>query len=465
MHSTLVESLLAAAKTDKGIIFVTSEKDEDILLYSVLLNNAKCILNRLREMNVEKGDEVVFQFWSLKKFICTYWACLLGGYVPVPLALSKQADGAQKLFNIWKQLDNPWLITDENKTLPLLASHAEPNSDDATLWKNSIAVRCLTPSFETFEYIANIELPVVDEEDIAFIQFSSGSTGTPKGVALTHANLLANINDLLGAVEINGNDVFLSWKPISHDFGMIAFHIAPVVAAVPQVRIPMETYLWSPVIWFQMVHKYRATILGSPNFGYRHFLKFYKRRSAKAFNWDLSCVKTIINGAESISASLCHEFLNEMEQYGLRAESMRPGYGLAEASLVVSLSNLGDGVREISVHREKMNMGEKVEILDAQNEHAVQLVDCGPMFPSTEVRITNAEREVLNDGVIGQIEIRGANVTSGYYNNADATAKAIDKDGWVNTEDLGFINNGRLVFATRIKEIIILGALTTSLTT
>ncbi|MBU2985630.1 amino acid adenylation domain-containing protein [Saccharophagus degradans] len=457
MHSTLVESLLAAAKTDKGIIFVTSEKDEDILLYSVLLNNAKCILNRLREMNVEKGDEVVFQFWSLKNFICTYWACLLGGYVPVPLALSKQADGAQKLFNIWKQLDNPWLITDENKTLPLLASHAEPNSDDANLWKSSIATRSLTPSFETFENIPNIELPVVDEEDIAFIQFSSGSTGTPKGVVLTHANLLANINDLLGAVEINGNDVFLSWKPISHDFGMIAFHIAPVVAAVPQVRIPMETYLWSPVIWFQMVHKYRATILGSPNFGYRHFLKFYKRRSAKAFNWDLSCVKTIINGAESISASLCHEFLNEMEQYGLRAESMRPGYGLAEASLVVSLSNLGDGVREISVHREKMNMGEKVEILDAQNEHAVQLVDCGPIFPSTEVRITNAEREVLNDGVIGQIEIRGANVTSGYYNNADATAKAIDKDGWVNTEDLGFINNGRLVFATRIKEMIILG--------
>lgn len=460
MHSTLVESLLAAAKTDKGIIFASSENDEDLLLYADLLAEAKRVFACLSELNVQKGDEVVFQFWSLKNFICTYWACLLGGYIPVPLALGKQYDGALKLFNVWQQLNSPWLVSDEEKTFTLLADHAEISIADAriaNLWKSDISTRLLTLEPKDNQKHLNIDFPSIYSNDVAFIQFSSGSTGSPKGVRLTHANLLTNIYDLLGAVEFNRDDVFLSWKPISHDFGMIAFHIAPVVAAAPQVRIPMETYLWSPIIWFQLTNKYRATILGSPNFGYRHFLKFYKRRNSRGLDWDLSCVKTIINGAESISAGLCREFLSEMAQYGLRAETMRPGYGLAEASLVVSLSNLGDGIRELSVHRQKMSIGEEIEILDATDRNAVTLVDCGPVFPSTEVRITSAIREPLLEGYVGQIEIRGGNVTDSYYNNASATAKAINEDGWVNTEDLGFIHNGRLFFANRIKEMIILG--------
>jgi len=457
MFTTLVDALLAAAKTDKGIYFIEADGSEDFLPYSELLCDATKYLASFRQMNVVKGDEVVFQFWTLKNFVRAYWACLLGGLVPVPLALAKQSDNANKLFNVWRRLNNPWLVTDDKKLIPLLQDFAEENDAELgskALWELSINPNCLFPNLEANH--SDIVIPAVSGDDIAFIQFSSGSTGEPKGVMLTHTNLLTNIEDLLQSLDCNANDVFLSWKPISHDFGMIAFHIAPVVAAVTQVRIPMETYLWSPVIWFQMVNKYRATVLGSPNFGYRHFLKLYKRRNSKDIDWDLSCVKAIINGAEPISAALCREFTDELQHYGLRPESMRPGYGLAEASLVVSLSHLGDGVIEHPLHREKLNMGDRAEFIDANDPNAVMLVDCGPVFPATEIRITDSDRNELQHGLIGEIEIRGNNVTQGYYNNSEATAQAVDREGWVATGDLGFIHNNRLVFASRLKEMIIL---------
>lgn len=159
--------------------------------------------------------------------------------------------------------------------------------------------------------------PVIHCKDIAFIQFSSGSTGDPKGVLLTHENLMHNIYDIISSNNVQDTDSFLSWKPISHDFGMICFHLTPIVAGLQQYRIPTNTFVWNPMCWFSAVNKYRATILGSPNFGFRHFLKRFKRDTAQAEQWDLSCVKIIFNAAELISTSLCEEFTKELGDWGL----------------------------------------------------------------------------------------------------------------------------------------------------
>lgn len=456
---TLNDALLASANTDKGIWFVTGFDEEQFFSYAELLNNAKACLAALQKNGIKPGDELVLQYTSLHKLLEAYWACLLGGIVPIPLEKGEKPDSGLKVLQVWKQLTNPYLATDNEKIYDKLEEHAatfDAELDALALWHGDIVPRSFNP--ETFPANASdAVLPEVTEQDIAFIQFSSGSTGSPKGVALTHKNLLVNIRDLFTAYHLQPGDVFCSWKPLTHDFGMIGFNLAPVVGQSTQIRIPTDSYIWSPALWMHAANKHRAAVLGSPNFGYRHFLKLYNRRKKQEWDWDLSCVKVVINGAEPISAKLCDEFMQEMAQFNLHNKAMRPGYGLAEASLIVSSCEPLDGVIEHCVHREYLHIGDQIKLLDDTDPNAVRLVDCGKIFPSTEVRITDNNRQPLPDGVVGQLEIRGGNVTSRYYNNVAATERAINSDGWLNTEDLAFFTNGRLVFASRIKEMIIIG--------
>lgn len=465
MFHTLVDALRNSAKGEKGIVLLKAMDNEQFLSYADLLRDASNYLWALQHQGVNAGDELILQFESHLELMTAYWACLLGGIVPIPLSFADQPDDAQKLLHVWGKLTRPRIASDQPRLPELLCKHAKKiDESDATNHFETLVNDIITPAIfyptDTLNQHSNSAteptLHDVTPDDIAFIQFSSGSTGSPKGVVLTHHNLLTNCLDILQTMESGDDDVFVSWKPLSHDFGMISFHVTPLVGNVQQIRIPTEVYIWSPAIWFFAVDKYRGTILGSPNFGYRHFLKLYKRRKKDGWDWDLSCVKSIINGAEPISAALCDEFLTEMEQYGMNRGAMRPAYGLAEGSLLVTVTPPNGGVKEIAVHRDALNIGAPVQMLEAENPEATVLVDCGEPVPSTEIRIVDDNKNVLPENHVGYVEIRGGNVTKGYYHDPEKTAEAISADGWLNTEDLGFMNNGRVVFASRHKELIIL---------
>ncbi|MCO7224345.1 non-ribosomal peptide synthetase/type I polyketide synthase [Pleionea sp. CnH1-48] len=462
MTKTLNDALIESAKTDKGIHFY-GIGEESFLSYADLLSGAKKYLCAFQQRGVKQGDEIVLQFDALSEFLQAYWACLLGGIIPIPLAYASLADNAHKIFSVWGILNSPWLASDDEALYDKLLAHADTfNGElDATeLFYQKIRSQCFVPSRLMNEDVdSDLLLPKVSPEDIAFIQFSSGSTGTPKGVVLTHANLLVNIDDILVGTDQHQEDVFLSWKPKSHDFGMIAFHLAPIVAQVTQVHIPTKAYIWSPAIWFQAVDKFRATILGCPNFGYQHFLKLYKRRRKQEWNWDLSCIRMIINGAEPISAELSRQFADEMQQYQMSSDVFYCAYGLAEASLMVSLGKPGDGVREFFVDRERLNIGDKVVEVSEADENVLKLVDCGAILQSVQVRITDGEGNLLPEKVVGKVEIFGDNVSQGYYNNPQASKAAIDHEGWFNTGDLGYMCDGQLIFASRVKEMIIINGI------
>lgn len=454
MFTTLNDALIASTKTEKGIVFIKNTEEDNFLSYSDLYQNASRLLAHLQHSGVQAGDELVLQCASLKELMEGYWACLLGQIVPVPLALADQGENALKVFTVWSALQKPWLLADTPGVLEKLSGFAGKNN----LSNEYSAISAKTLLIENFPEDSGVpEFPTVTKGDIAFIQFSSGSTGTPKGVVLTHHNLLVNIRDILASVQHVESDSFLSWKPISHDFGMIAFHLAPIVGSSTQYRISTDAYIWSPSLWFSSVNKYRATILGSPNFGYRHFLNLYRRGNADGFDWDLSCVKAIFNGAEPISAKLCDEFYRELAPYKLNQHAMRPGYGLAEASLIVSLCQPVDQVRELSISRHHVAQGQAIEIVPQDHKDAVQFVDCGVPYPSTHVRITDKNRKPVVEGMVGNIEIKGENVTAGYYANAHATQEVLDSEGWLNTQDLGFLHEGRLFIVGRTKEMIIIG--------
>ncbi|MBL4672807.1 MAG: AMP-binding protein, partial [Arenicella sp.] len=455
VFSTLIDALDQSATTNKGICFIRDLEQDEFVSYAQLKESAIQILAELQSQGIKSGDELVLQYVSLKPMMQTFWACLLGGIIPIPLALADQAENARKVFTIWALLKKPVLAFDDENTLHKLQDYAE-NHGYTQEWQ-LIQQSLYDVNGERKEGSRQAELVDVKSEDIAFIQFSSGSTGTPKGVLLTHKNLLSNAFDIMASVDHNPDDNFLSWKPISHDFGMIGFHITPLVGQSNQYRIPTDAYIWSPSLWFRAVNKYRATLLGSPNFGYRHFLKLYKRKNNNGFDWDLSCVKAIFNGAEPISTDLCEEFCNELKQYGMSPDVMRCGYGLAEGSLISSLCLKGDGVNQVIVNRQQIELGKKIVQVDKRDSNAISVVDCGIPYPNTQIRIASASGRTVSDGTIGYVEIKGNSVTKGYYLNKEETQKAIKRSGWLNTQDLGFMLNGRLFIAGRSKEVIIVG--------
>jgi acyl-CoA synthetase (AMP-forming)/AMP-acid ligase II/acyl carrier protein len=234
--------------------------------------------------------------------------------------------------------------------------------------------------------------------------------------------------------------------------GLIGFHIIMFYRRVHAHLMPTELFVRRPLLWLTLASKIRATILCSPNFGYKHYLKVLGDRSVTGL--DLAATRLIFNGAEPISVQLCDEFLTRLEPAKLARNAMFPVYGLAEASLAVTFPEVGAPMRTITLNRHRLNVGAPVELLAKTDQDAVELISEGKAIPYCKVRLTDDEGQPLPEERIGNVEISGDNVTRGYFENPEANAAAISPDGWVRTGDLGVFHQGELFVSGRAKEII-----------
>ncbi len=287
---------------------------------------------------------------------------------------------------------------------------------------------------------------------MAFIQFSSGSTREPKGVVLTHANILANARGASEVCGFNERDVSLSWMPLTHDMGLIGFHLVMFFNRVRAHLMPTELFIRRPLLWLELASRVRASILSSPNFGYKHYLKVLGERPVDGL--DLSSVRLIFNGAEPISVELCNRFLERMAPARLSRTAMYPVYGLAEASLAVSFPPPGEPLRTLVADRHHLAVGEPIRLLPAGARAGIELVSEGKAIPYCSVRIVDDTDRALPQGHVGHVQISGLNVTQGYYADPGANAEAFSADGWLRTGDLAVVHQGDLYITGRAKEII-----------
>ena len=445
---TLIEILKQRSQLENtGVTFIESGKREGYLSYQELYDEALKGLSYLQRKGMRPKDELVFQIDDNKTFIITYWACLLGGIVPLPLTVGQNDDHRQKLFNIWPVLNNPFLISSQ-RGIARLATYAEKNRLTALFLE--IRYRSIRQSELTSSEV-NGEVHEVKEDDIAFIQFSSGSTGNPKGVVLTHKNIITNVTAISAASGYTTDDSMISWMPLTHDMGLIGFHINPLFIGMNHYLMPTNLFVRRPALWFSKVTEHKITILCSPNFGYKYVLKHCNISDCNS--WDLSSVRLLYNGAEPISVQLSQDFIERFSKFRLTREAMCPVYGLAEASLAVSISNLEDKVISYDFDRDFLNFGNQVVVTE-KSDNSVSFVNVGMAVNDCLIRITDDDNEVVNDEVIGHVQIKGNNVTSGYYNNEEATRNAIVEGGWLKTGDLGLIKDGSLYITGRAKDII-----------
>jgi acyl-CoA synthetase (AMP-forming)/AMP-acid ligase II len=447
-YTTFVEILEDNRDVDRRVTFIEGENNERHVTFSDVYARALGILYLLQSAGARRGDNMIIFLSNNEQFLDGFWAAMSGGIVPVPLAVGISDEHRHKLLRVARKLNNPLLYTDA-KTLERLGALAA-QVGETEVFERLKARTFLVESISDISKAGKLVRP--SPSDLAFIQYSSGSTSEPKGVMLTHGNLVAHTQ---GATEIgryNTHDTSLSWMPLTHDMGLIGLYLMQFANRVHINLMPTELFVRRPLLWLQTAAKKRVTLTCSPNFGYRHFLKVLGDRRLE--NTDLSCIRQIYNGAEPISAALCNEFMNTLAYTGLKRSAMYPVYGLAEGCLGVTFPPQDVEFHWIRLNRHRLSVGTMIELNPIEARDAIEVVSVGHIVPNTEMLIADDSRAGLPDETVGHILIRGPSVTRGYYGDPEATAAAIDANGWLDTGDLGVIHEASLFIVGRAKEII-----------
>ncbi|MDO9314986.1 MAG: non-ribosomal peptide synthetase [Burkholderiaceae bacterium] len=450
---TLHAILPADAREDRQITFIEGEQDQRTLSFRRLRQRAIGALGALQRRGLSRGDMMILYLGDNERFVEMFWACVLGGIVPVPLAPGGNDEHWRKLLRVFAQLERASVCIDAPALERFDAFVASQG-----LEAEGGYLRSRTVMAASLDMAGEPGLPSqAQPEDIAFIQYSSGSTGEPKGVLLTHRNLTTNAASIIEGAAYTDRDSVLTWMPLSHDMGLIGFHLTLLAGGITHAIMRTDLFARRPLLWLELASQRRSTVLCSPNFGFQHYLRQFDIKSPQGL--DLSSIRLIFNGAEPISTDLCRRFMRTMAPHGLKPNSMFPVYGLAEATLAVSFSHPGAPLETIKVGPASLRLRERVDTVTAEAGRLIEYAKLGPPLPGVEVRIVDDNDNTLDERVLGHVHMRGDNVTQGYYRNEKWTAEVLSADGWLDTGDLGLLWDGQLVITGRAKDLIIINGM------
>ncbi|MEU2252865.1 fatty acyl-AMP ligase [Nocardia xishanensis] len=297
------------------------------------------------------------------------------------------------------------------------------------------------------------------ESDVALLQLTSGSTGSPKAVQITHENFYVNAYAMFDRVKFQlDNDVMISWLPLFHDMGMVGFLSVPMQFGAEVVCVTPLDFLMRPVLWAELIDKYRGTVTAAPNFAYSLLARRLKQ--AEEGSLDLSSVRYMWNGAEPVDPDTMDALAEAGKRFGLNPMALTPVYGMAETTLAVSVPDAGHGQVLDVIDADLLEaLGKAVPVPEQHVAHANvrRLPTLGYLVDQLEGRVVDSEREPLPTRSVGVIELRGPAVTSGYV-TVDGFRPAQDEEGWLDTGDIGyFTDEGLVVVCGRIKDVIIMG--------
>jgi len=431
---TLEEALhRTTQQSTKGIVYIQADGSELISSYQELWHDAQKILAGLRKLGLQPQDKIIFQLEHNQDFIPAFWGCILGGFVPVPVSTAPTYEQinntTSKLQNTWQILGKPLILTNSS-LLPHIRNISRLFNLDTLQVETIEQLRSCEPDFNWYTN---------QPEDIAILLLTSGSTSTPKAVMQSHSSLLGRCAGTAMMNDFTSKDISLNWFPLDHVGGIIMFHVRDVYLGCQQIHVAPKFVLQQPARWLDLLDRYRATITWAPNFAYGLINEQLETLNHQATpKWDLSEMRFILNAGESIVAKTARKFLQLLEPYQLPASAMHPAWGMSETSSAVTFSN---------------------RFLLNSTKDEQKFVEVGAPIPGFAVRIVDAQNQVVEEEVIGRLQVKGASVTTGYYQNPQANQESFTEDGWFNTGDLGFLRQGRLTITGRQKDVIIINGL------
>ncbi|MEV0186136.1 fatty acyl-AMP ligase [Streptomyces sp. NPDC050625] len=324
----------------------------------------------------------------------------------------------------------------------------------STLADKGIRHQLLTEAVDTPQPYGT-PIPVASgEQDTALLQLTSGTTAVPKAVRITHGNLLANITAIAERGQLDPDqDVMMSWLPLFHDMGMIAFLTVPMTLGLELVKITPADFLGSPLLWPTLLDKYRATITGAPSFAYA-LLRKQLARVRDSATFDLSSLRIALNGAEPIDEAVIRGFTEVGVRFGLQPECVLAAYGLAEATLAVSAAQTAGGLLVDVVDASRLDE-DNLAVPAAAGSPTRQFSRLGAPLRGLEVRAASPDGTLLGARQVGELLVRGESVTPGYL-TVDGPLTTQDEQGWLHTGDLGYLADGEVVICGRSKDVIIM---------
>jgi len=442
---TLHQAFDEAAATASGYWF-TSHDTEQWTTYRALRNGSLQLARSLRDAGVRRGDIVALLLPEAEQFLVALFGTSYSGATPASLAPPATTVGLphylERTVAILRKADARAVMTTRRIAAELVTVLAAARPafvhQPMVLIVDDLDSQATEPDFAP------------SPDDVALVQFTSGSTASPKGVTLTHANLAANIEAFGGpqGLAISGDDIGVSWLPLSHDMGLVGMALGALYAARPCVLMPPQEFVKRPAAWLRAITRHRATVSFAPNFGY----ELCARRIADPADLDLSSWRVAGCGAEPIHAATLAAFAEKFSPAGFRDGAFVPCYGLAVHVLAATVSPRGRRPRIERVSAAALSEG-TARPADG-GERSVALVGCGRPLPGHRLRIVGDGARPLEERMVGEIELSGPSVMRGYHHEPELTAETI-RDGWLRTGDLGFLSQDELFVCGRAKDVII----------
>ena len=444
---TIGEALDYAAQGRRGLNFHDARGTlTQTFTYADLRADALVAARRLIAIGIRPGDRVALVAETGPEFAVAFFGAVYAGAWPVPLPLPTSFGGRDAYVDqlaVQLKSSDPVLLLYP----PELADFGKDAADKASVTSRS---------WDTLDSIepASGDLPTAQPDDIAYLQYSSGSTRFPHGVAVTHHALLDNLRAHGIGLQVVETDRCISWLPWYHDMGLVGCFLSPMSLQMSVDYLKTEDFARRPLAWLDMITRNPGTTVSySPTFGYDICSRRMSSQTRAEDRFDLSRWRIAGNGADMIRPDVMQAFVDSFDAAGFKASAFCPSYGLAEATLAVSLMPPGEGIRLELVEETELSGG----IADEKRPRRYRaVVNCGRPVTGMEIEIRGSGGEVLRDRGIGKVYVRGASVMHSYFRDEESTRACLSDDGWLDTGDMGYMSSGYIFIVGRAKDMIII---------
>jgi len=450
--TALLRHRAAVQPDDRAYVALSDRGHEDRTITFAELDRRAAALARQIAGRAASGERALLLFPMGIDCLVALFACLYAGIIGVPMMVPRRQSARDASASI---------LADCNPRLALTTAELLSGARGDLIGRFQHAGLEWIAADEAGEEVEAVELPSARRDDIAFLQYTSGSTSAPKGVMVSHGNLLANLEMIRIACGNTRASTYVSWVPLYHDMGLILNALQALYVGALCVLLPPLAFLQRPSLWLRAIHEYRAEVAGGPNFAFD--LCVDRHRPEQLAGLDLSCWKLAFVGAEPVRAATIERFAETFRPYGFDPQAMWPGYGMAEATLLITGGDRRDGPIVRTVSRAGLLRHEAVP--PREDPDAQPVVGCGRALAGEDIAIVDPETTArLGVDRVGEIWASGPNTAPGYWQNPEATeatfraqiAGEADRQ-WLRTGDLGFLDAGGELFITgRIKDVIII---------
>jgi len=457
----LLERIRKTAEGSNTITFVGSTAGNDdkkpvTLTWKQLHQDALAMGASLQARGVKPGDHVALLGPTTRNLVTAIQAVWLAGasvsMLPIPMRFSSVEEFANQTRALMSHGDISMLLLDPN-----LAAYQEAKEGDPPIvLLSEIEPGPDKPTADHFQEVPD------DPERLAVLQFTSGSTADPKGVMLPYRNLGANVDGMIEAARVVKEDIFVSWLPLYHDMGLIGLLTVPMAIGCSLVLAAPQDFLGRPADWMRWINEYRGTVTSGPNFSWVLATRALRRMTDTGEILDLSTVRIALNGAEPVDPDVIDSLVEASKPHFFKSEAIFCAFGMAELSLGGTFPPPLRGVAIDAVDRKALETERLARPADPEDEGTRRFPLLGNPIPGLEMRICDIDtRQVRGVREVGELEIRGTSVMTGYYKRPDLN-DTLFNEGWLRTGDLAYFvpgpNDGppELIICGRMKDVIII---------